>query len=186
MKSRGFTLIELLVVLAIAAILAMMAAPSFKRILQSGAMSSNVNTFLTDMRFARSEAIRYGGNVVMCRSDDPEGASPVCDAGAGPGNNGWVSGWIIFHDLDADTVIDAGEQILRIQAPITNINSIVETTPNIYRFTATGRLLAVAGGGESQLSFGSSPTFDTSVRRVVCVGLSGRARVAGDGSTSCP
>ena len=184
MKSRGFTLVELTATALCRVIHVKRAASPGRRLFQSGAMSSNVNTFLADMRFARSEAIRNGGNVVMCRSDDPEGVSPDCGSGAGPNNNGWVSGWIVFQDLNADTIIDAGEQILRIQAPITNIDSIVETTPNIYRFTATGRLISVAGGGESFLKFGSSATFDNDVSRVVCVGLSGRARVAGNGSTS--
>ena len=70
-KSHGFTLLELMVVLAIVAILTMLAAPSFTRLIQSITMSSTVNTFLADMRYARSESIRRGGGVVMCRSDDP-------------------------------------------------------------------------------------------------------------------
>lgn len=56
-RSRGFTLIELLVEMAIAAILIALAAPSFKRLIQSNTISSNVNTFMADLRFARSEAI---------------------------------------------------------------------------------------------------------------------------------
>ena len=52
------------------------------------------------MRYARSESIRRGGGVVMCRSDTPEAASPVGGTDASPGGKGWASGWIIFHSLD--------------------------------------------------------------------------------------
>ena len=76
---RGFTLLEIMVVLAIVAILATLAVPSFTRLIQSNTMSSNVNTFMADMRYARSESIRRGGGVVMCRSDAPEATLPVCN-----------------------------------------------------------------------------------------------------------
>ena len=44
-------------------------------------MSGNVNGFLADMRYARSESIRRGGGVTLCRSDAPEAAAPVCAPG---------------------------------------------------------------------------------------------------------
>ena len=182
-KQRGFTLIELLVVLAIAAILVMLSAPSFSRLIKSNSMSSGVNTFLSDLRFARSEAIRLGGGVVMCRSDTPEAASPACGAGAGPGNNGWVSGWVIFQDLNTNGTIDANEPILRVQAAIKSLDSIDSgaASPK-FRFAPTGRLLDAASA--AQLTFGGSQ-FTSDLKRVVCVSSGGRGRIAGDGSTAC-
>ena len=95
-KSYGFTLIELLVAIAIAAILIALAAPSFKQLIQSSTMSSNVNNFLADMRYARSEAIRRGGSVVMCRSNAPEAASPACGSGSGPGGMAGSAAGLFF------------------------------------------------------------------------------------------
>lgn len=182
-KSRGFTLIELMVVIAIVAVLTTLAVPSFKYMIQSNAMSGAVNTFLADMRYARSEAIRRGGNVVMCRSDAPEATSPVCGTGSGPGSNGWVSGWIIFHDLNPnDGARVATDTLLRVQSPITTLDSIVEEHPvNTFRFTATGRMNLSSA---TQLQFGGD-RFDGEMQRVLCVNLSGRARIAGDGYKSC-
>lgn len=183
-KQRGFTLIEMLVVLAIAAILVMLAAPSFKRLIQSNSMASGVNTFLSDLRYARSESVRLGGGIVMCRSDDPEAATPACNTGTGPNANGWVSGWIVFHDLNTNADIDANEPLLRVQAPIKSLDSILEAggASTKFRFTATGRL--ADSGSATEVKFGGSD-FASDLQRVLCVSLGGRARIAGNGSTSC-
>ncbi|MFO1243939.1 MAG: GspH/FimT family pseudopilin [Ramlibacter sp.] len=183
MKIRGFTLVELLVAMAILAILTALATPSFKRIIQSNAISNGVNTFLADMRYARSEAIRLGGGVVMCRSDAPEAANPTCGSGSGPGGNGWISGWIIFHDLDNSLQKANTEPLLRVQAPITNIDSVVESGSSTrFRFTATGRLQNLSS--ITSLQFGGGD-FTADRQRVVCVSVGGRARIAGDGNAGC-
>lgn len=182
---RGFTLIELLVTLVVAAILMGLAAPSFKRTIQSTTISSGVNTFLADLRFARSEAIRLGGNVVMCRSDAPEAATPVCGSGSGPDGNGWVSGWIIFHDLNNNGARTSTEPLLRIQAANTSIDSIVESggsSSTKIRFTATGRLLNLSSA--TSLQFGG-PLFANDIQRVLCLSLGGRGRIAGNGLSAC-
>jgi type IV fimbrial biogenesis protein FimT len=174
-KRRGFTLIELMVVLAVVAVLATLAAPSFKRQIQSTTISSTVNTFLADMRYARSESIRRGGGVVMCHSNSPEAASPVCDGDSG--GNGWVSGWIIYHDRGV-----GGQTLLRIQPPITSMDSIKEganlTTTTSFTFTATGRVPS----SMTSIRFGGS-NYPNDVQRLVCINSSGRARIAAAGGT---
>jgi type IV fimbrial biogenesis protein FimT len=171
-KFHGFTLIEAMVVVAIVAILTTLAAPSFKSLIQSNAMSGNVNSFLADMRYARSEAIRRGGVVVMCRSNLPE-TTLSCD-GNTDATTGWQTGWIVF---------DSQNNVLRRQGPITNMDSILDPAPSPdyrFNFNAAGRL----PGGNGHVNFGGSQ-FPTTAQRVVCVGVGGRARIAGDGSTSC-
>lgn len=186
MKIRGFTLVELLVAMAILAILTALATPSFKRIIQSNAISNGVNTFLADMRYARSEAIRLGGGVVMCRSDAPEAANPTCGSGSGPGGNGWISGWIIFHDLDNSLQKANAEPLLRVQAPITNIDAIGDNGGSTkFAFTATGRLRNLSSSA-ARLQFGSNDNFTNDMQRVVCVTVGGRARISGDGTAGCP
>jgi type IV fimbrial biogenesis protein FimT len=177
-KFHGFTLIEAMVVVAIVAILTTLAAPSFKSLIQSNAMSGNVNSFLADMRYARSEAIRRGGAVVICRSTSPE-TSPACD-GTNNAANDWQTGWIIFDDLNKDGNLDSGEPVLRVQGPVTNMDSIVVSSEYKFKFNATGRL----PGGAAGIKFGGS-NFSTTTQRVVCVSVGGRTRIAGDGSTSC-
>lgn len=184
-KSSGFTLLEVMVVVAIVAILTTLAAPSFVSLMQSNSVSSNVNTFMSDLRFARSESIRRGGAVIMCRSDDPEAAAPVCNTTSG--TNGWVSGWIIFENRDSATTTNlnftTGDELLRVQGPITNLDSIGESGGSTkFQFTALGRAKGLSSATSLQFGGGSVPN---TRQRVVCVNQTGRARIAGDGYASC-
>ena len=183
-QSRGFTLLEVMVVLAIVAILTTLAAPSFVALIQSNSVSSNVNAFIADVRYARSEAVRRGGAVLMCRSDAPEAATPGCNTTAG--TNGWASGWIIFEDRDGTADYSAGDQLLKVQAAITNLDSIMETSgtgATKLQFTATGRMKSLSSA--TALQFGSNNTIPNTRQRVVCINGSGRARIAGDGYSIC-
>jgi len=179
-------MIELMVVIAIVAILTVIAIPSFKNLIQSNTMTGAVNTFLADMRFARSESIRRGGAVAMCRSENPEAAVPTCGTGSGVG---WESGWIIFQNLNNGSTRSADEPLLRVQGPLTSINTIAEPgAATVFKFTATGRLTT---GALTHLTFGSPPMYATDAQRIVCVSVGGRARIALDsagvatGNASC-
>lgn len=165
-----------MVVLTVAAILVALSAPSLTRLVQTITMSSTVNTFLADMRYARSESIRRGGGVVMCRSSNPEAAAAACDAGSA---TGWESGWIIFHDLDNKGARLFSEPMLRAHAPIAAVNSISEAggAATVFKFTATGRLGPTS---VTQLQFGSAPVYAADIQRTVCVNLGGHAHVALD------
>ena len=176
-----------MVVVAVVAILTGLAAPSFRQIIIKSNVSSVVNTFLADMRYARSEAVRRGGSVIMCRSDMPEAASPVCNTDTGPDTNGWVSGWIIFEDrvISTPPTYNSGDQLLRVQGPIKNLDSILESSGGStkFQFTAMGRMKSLSSA--TSMQFGGNATMANDLQRVVCVNLSGRARIVGDGTSSC-
>jgi type IV fimbrial biogenesis protein FimT len=178
-KICGVTLIELLLVMAISAILLTLAVPSFTSVIRSMYVSSAMNFFMSDVRLARSEAVRRNRMVVMCRSDAPEVAVPKCGSGGGIDldgdylGDGWASGWIIFEDATNTKDYVVGAKLIRVQGAIQNIGSI-SGRPNSsvkLQFTPTGRLRSLSGA--TSITFGGID-FSSSQRRMLCIAMSGR------------
>ena len=110
-RPLGFTLIEAAVVVAIAAILAALAAPSFVSITQSYRVYAEVNAFIGDLQFARAEAIKEGATVTLCASTNATSNSPSCSGAS----NGWNAGWVVFSDPNNNRTINSGETVYRAQ-----------------------------------------------------------------------
>ncbi|MBB3231874.1 GspH/FimT family pseudopilin [Halomonas stenophila] len=74
-RHSGFTLIELLVAIAMVAILATMAVPSFQGMMIRNQLTTDFNQVLTGIHYARSEAIksRKPVTVVMTSGADGDG-----------------------------------------------------------------------------------------------------------------
>lgn len=99
----GVTLIELLVVLALVAVLQTLASPALSGMVNSMRLSTGANAFFSSIHLARSEAIKRNSRVVLCKS-------ATGDACASSG--GWEQGWIVFHDVNNNAALDAGEVLL--------------------------------------------------------------------------
>lgn len=64
-RSRGFTIIELMTVLVVTAILLSLAVPAFVDLLARRKMEGQVNEFVADLQYARSEAVQRNRNVLL-------------------------------------------------------------------------------------------------------------------------
>ncbi len=87
--NAGFTLIELLMVIAIAAILASIAVPSYQWIMSRTRLSTQANELTTALSLARSEAVKRGVRVTVCKSSSGTGCTT---------SGNWQQGWIVFVD----------------------------------------------------------------------------------------
>lgn len=170
-----------MVTVTVLAILAAVAAPSFSALVKSTRISSAVNVFLGDLRYARSEAVRRGTSIVLCRSDNPEATAPRCGTSLnGPNGDGWISGWIIFVDLDDNRQFGSADELLRIRAPLRGIETMIQEGGSWRMiFTAAGRFRSAAGAATLKVG----PEQPPERQRIVCVDSMGRGRVAGDGLT---
>jgi type IV fimbrial biogenesis protein FimT len=131
-RAGGFTLIELMVTVTLAAVIMMLAAPSFNNALLSNKLAAFANNFVASAQLARSEAIKRNRPVHICRSAD--GAS--CAA-----SGTWQQGWIVWSDDNRNGALDAGETVVQVQ----------QTISADYEFTSTAGTYDLAfqpvGGG---------------------------------------
>ena len=105
---KGLTLVELVCTMAVVAILGTVAVPSLRAFLQNAERAATVNSFFHALFLARSEAIKRGEVVSLCRSADGQRCATRSAQ--------WTDGWIVFANRDRDDPAerDAGEQVLAV------------------------------------------------------------------------
>ena len=92
-RRYGFTLIELLITLAVMAILTVSASAAMHSLLRSNALTAEINTFLSELHYARSEAIKRGRRMVLCPV-----IGTVCAS-----TTRWRAHWMVFVDPLGDS-----------------------------------------------------------------------------------
>ena len=105
--ARGVTLIELITTISIMAIVTAIAAPTFSDLQRNAQRTTAVNSFFHGLFLARSESIKSGQVVTICKSIDGSN----CNSTAA-----WHDGWMIFVNTDRDDLPerDEGEAILHV------------------------------------------------------------------------
>jgi len=123
-KQSGFTLIELMITLVIAAIVMTQAVPSFMSTVQNNRLITYTNDLVSDINLARSEAVKRGSRVVLCRSADTSVNTPVCGGTA----NIWTTGWLVFADADSSGTFNAGDTLIRVGMATSSTTTIISNS----------------------------------------------------------
>ncbi|WP_277187079.1 GspH/FimT family pseudopilin [Caballeronia sp. BR00000012568055] len=165
---RGFTLTELCVVLAVMAIVATFAMPSFFAWQLRDQIDARARALFSTLSLARAEAIRRGARVTFCRIDSARhclASGKACDNGV----TDWSCGWGVFVDQDGKAVL------LRMQAAMMPV-SIAGAATDLSFTPPSGQVI----GGFRSFDFGPRGVESnaySSARRCVRLAAGGRPRM---------
>lgn len=178
-RQSGFTLIELMTTLAIAGLLTSLAVPAMTSFSANARQTSTINDLVSSIHVARSAAISTNNRVTVCATSN--GAN--CEAVS------WNSGWLVFHDLDSDRSVDAGETVIGVHDGEADLGMTSPQFGQWMTFRPNGRAMnASVNGTAGEFTFCDDR--GAGYAKVLIVDLSGRPRASetkADGSSpSCP
>jgi type IV fimbrial biogenesis protein FimT len=170
MSLRGFTLTETMVVVAILAILIALAAPNFTPIIERWRVRQAVENMTSTMYFARSEAIKRGGNIGIQKNAKNTDGCTLADT-----KQEWGCGWFVFVDSNGNGAWNSGEEKLQIFAPPTMINVMHNSGSENIKVNRWGQM-----DGLNAKGFTLSPEpagISSPATQSICVASGGRIRV---------
>lgn len=172
---------------AVLAVLAGMAAPSFKPLVERWRVRQTVEGLQSILFTARSEAIKRGGNVVLMKLANNDNCANATNASQ------WGCGWKLFVDANGNGAQDTGAAEATLQfADITNnlevdvANSAGSSTMRSY--ITIDRWGQLDNNGTKTLVFRVKPqgkASSDSSAAALCVGLGGRIKRLTKGDGTC-
>ena len=170
--AKGLTLIELMITISILAILLALAVPSFQSMIASSSLTTTTNDLVNTLAQARSNAIRRGGRVTVCKSAN----GTQC---ATTGN--WEQGWIVFNDTTKSGTsanVDTGEAITFV-APAQLAGIVINGNLSYISYAADGQTKQMSGAFQGgTLRICSTNASLTNAKRARNLTLTGTGRIA--------
>ena len=169
--SHGFTAIELRVVVAIVAVLAALAGPSFRDLMDGFRVRGAIEEITNSIYFARSEAIKRGG-LVSVRKNCATGTAQE-----------WQCGWIVFTDANNDGTLNGTDTILQTFPALSNMTVNHLAGSAFYRVDRWGQ---ISGLGAASFNAIPEPLGVASRHATVLCSSSGGRIKTTKGSITCP
>ena len=141
-------------------------------------MSSATNEFTNAVNLARSEAIKRGRLVTICRSANAEDEVPACSTSTS-GNyasDDWGVGWLVYVENSTNTKVgsfETGDEILMRRGAFPEKIYATNSSKKYLTFNSKGEPVGMAG-------FGINWNFGGALTRQICMSRSGRVRVIKD------
>ena len=166
--NRGFALLELLLALGLAALMLRFALPAYDDWMASMRVMQEAQHLANSMNLARSEAIKRGVRVNLCKSANGLQCTP---------GSLWHGGWIMHVDADASGQIEAGSDLIRARESVEPGVTVSANRPlaDYVSYTAFGHARLLNGA----LQIGTLTVCGHNQRAVnVVLSAGGRARIA--------
>ena len=156
----GFSLLELLVTIAVGAILATIAIPSYRSLVNNTSNTAQINELVGALNYARSTAVARGSSVAVCASSDQTHCENVDD---------WHRGWIVYVDAGGSSNARP-TKVLRVHRALSSGVHLINDASHPISFNSSGFNM------DPHKWVAHSDTPDQS--RAICVAATGRIRVA--------
>ena len=136
--NQGFSLIELMIALVVFGILLVMAPPAYRDWIASQQLANHARFLADTLDLARSEAIKHGYRINVCKSEDRRQCTT---------KGGWEEGWIMYVDENHDGDIDGDEQVIRREGSAPNGITVHGNQPvaNYVSYTSLGHARLLSG-----------------------------------------
>lgn len=166
---RGFTLVETLAVVALLAVIAVIATPSFVAWHVRDQVDARAKVLASTLAYARSEALRRGARVTVCRID----AARRCLAAGQSCGNGvadWSCGWAVLAEQGGTVALLRSQPVLA-AVSIAGVQTNLTFTPPAGQLIGTFRSFDIAPRTPSRATQGDR------WRRCIRIAAGGRARI---------
>lgn len=175
--TKGFSAIELMTALTAIAIISALAIPSFSIFIEKLRVEGTAKELQATLYFARSEAIKRGGQVAIQKIINNTG-----DCKTAITNRDWDCGWIVCHDTNDNGVCNTSEPTLQRVGTLAKVH--VSRTGGSYsiKFNRWG-LVDGAWLGFSIVPQNKSITHPGA--RGVCMSSGGRIRIISQEDIPC-
>lgn len=173
-QTRGFTLIELMVTISLAAILMMIAVPSFVEFQRNAQLTSFANNMLASINGAKGEAMKRGESVVIV---------PLV-------GTDWTTGMTVFLDRNSNQTYEATDILIQqnsMSAPDylkVTANNAPGATPPYMRFDGQGYPNPVAGLPNFGIEIKRNDVTEFRQKRYLLAARTGRLRICTPTSAS--
>lgn len=176
LRSNGFSLYDMLTTLVVVSTIAAVAVPSFQQLLYRQRITAAINTLISALYLARSEAIKRSETAVLCPS--PDGHSCV------QRGNIWEQGYLLYIDSNDNARVDAEEIVVRYFETTIGLRVQTSADRDDIRYLPNG----LASGTNATFKF--CDAHNRGAPRTVIVSNSGRARTStrmpDGGAIPCP
>ncbi|MEM7303996.1 MAG: GspH/FimT family pseudopilin [Pseudomonadota bacterium] len=135
---KGFTIIELMIALALVGVFITMGVPAFSGLMERNQLTTGINTFVSSLSIARSEAIKRNQRVSLCASNDGEQCA----------DTGYENGWIVYVDSNQSDSLDDDDEIIWVNSNLSTNFTLRATSAlsNQITYMPTGRIGASTEG----------------------------------------